>query len=522
MPPSRATILIFGLIAIFTGIYAPLSFNPDGNYYFGTALRLSQGRILDSIEGYYSPLLSWLMAPLIALGLSPMSAFRLVNLGAYLATLDQLRRICRNLEVRELVTTLATFLTGLHLLYFTTVLVTSDLLATPLYLGMVTILSRKQPPGPRHALYLGLLGSFSYLAKAPQLPIALGFLTLWSLTVLSTHRKKTLSTFRYSIMAILLTGIFSLPWILTLSHKYGTLLFSGQQLLLRTGESIHDYSPVSQAVKVPLSPTGATQKLEALTQSIQLFNGTWQRLQTSIPYLCSTTCGLMFGDFGCIAWGLLVCCGIWAMLKSQNQISQRAAPVIGALTQTGFYLAIWGPYIRYFFPSLPLYHLFFALGAEYLWNRCAIWGKQRSLLTTPRLRWIVGVLITLNVFSLTRMTGLSIVNDWSMKDDSIVEYIANLPELSTDRGILTGNVEEPTAGLVAYRLGREYWASIHPGHRENPGQLQLKLDRWKVSQIIWIARPLPSLDSVPGFTRTGPYTHKGQQVYIYSRALDAE
>jgi hypothetical protein len=51
--------------------------NPDTVSYIQNARYLAQGRWADSVSGYWSPMFSWSMAPLVALGCEPVLAARL-------------------------------------------------------------------------------------------------------------------------------------------------------------------------------------------------------------------------------------------------------------------------------------------------------------------------------------------------------------------------------------------------------------------------------------------------------------
>jgi len=101
------------------------------------------------------------------------------------------------------------------------------------------------------------------------------------------------------------------------------------------------------------------------------------------------------------------------------------------------------------------------------------------------------------------------------KRDAVVEYAMSLPALSNKEGIITGRLQDYFSGVIAYKLGREYWNTIDPARDETSEVLEERLKLWKISQIIWFGSPYENLEKVAGLQKHGPFYHSGLEFYIY-------
>jgi hypothetical protein len=78
---GAAVFLWIVLGVLFLPLFLPL-LNADGTSYISIAEKYARGDFRNAINGYWGPLLSWLMAPLIAFGVGPFAAARIVILAA--------------------------------------------------------------------------------------------------------------------------------------------------------------------------------------------------------------------------------------------------------------------------------------------------------------------------------------------------------------------------------------------------------------------------------------------------------
>lgn len=230
--PSHMRWMLLAVIAGYVTLAVPLAINwtgavnvPDGLAYFQIARRYAAGNPV--VRGHWSPLISWVLAPAVALGFDPEVAQRalvIVNGVVWiLLAVSFARRFGLGPEARLSVAgamallllkygfwpTSPDILTGtLLLLYF--YLVTDDrLLRYPLRFGALT----------------GLVGAFAYFAKAYSLPFVAAHLVMMG-PFLALHGRdvKRVAAGITSALAAML--IVALPWVLALSLRFGGLTFT--------------------------------------------------------------------------------------------------------------------------------------------------------------------------------------------------------------------------------------------------------------------------------------------------------
>ena len=199
--------------------------NPDGISYLAVAQHIAAGRAAEAVNGYWGPLLSWLLAPLLAVGVGPLVAGRVVDLAAGLAALWGAGRVgtVAGLERRSVVALQAALLPSLAL--NATVNITPDMLFLAVWLHYVALVHR---PGfgsrASDALMAGLLGALGYLAKPYGFYVfGLHFLLCcaWRWLAAPAHARR--AVFMVGVAGFACFAALAGPWMATLGHKYGGL-----------------------------------------------------------------------------------------------------------------------------------------------------------------------------------------------------------------------------------------------------------------------------------------------------------
>lgn len=465
-------IIFFILLVAFICISAPLSNNPDGNFIFGIALKLSEGKITEAFEPLYLSALPVLMAPFVSIGMSLFSAYRSVNFFAFALLFLSLHRICRILSLRPYEHIFVLLITGIHLSYFTVVIISSDFLASSFSVAAVSFLiDRKFIWSLKTRLVTSLFVTLSYFAKPPQLPIfILSIAILGAIRVFSKDTNKRL-VFKAYIQLIAITLVLCLPWILTLSLSFDRFLIGGQQLVNQGIVSLESYSPLSP---ISLLSGGAGSQYGFLVNS---FN----TLVFSSDYLFRTTSDLLFGD---LALGIMILLVIYSLLSVQC-ISKEFTLYVFIVIQLFSYLFFWGPYFRYYMPVYPFFVIAAVLGASSIVERVS---KAKFRLKVGGLTFIH--LLTLSTFgisffSIAYHSASSIISDWSSKDDKVISCALLNENVRRSEEVITGNVFSPYPGLIAYSLKKTFWNSLRPQILSSPENLLSLLGKWKVGTIIW-------------------------------------
>ncbi|QQR52800.1 hypothetical protein IPG36_01610 [bacterium] len=109
--------------------------NPDGVAYIDLARLYADGQWWTAINAYWSPMFSWLLAPLIAIGLNPLIAGKLVQLGGGAGLLVAMWLLSRHWRPRWMVWSLLGAMAVVILSWALTYGTTPDLVLAALVVG---------------------------------------------------------------------------------------------------------------------------------------------------------------------------------------------------------------------------------------------------------------------------------------------------------------------------------------------------------------------------------------------------
>lgn len=201
--------------------------NPDGVGYISVAQKYLDGHFADAVNAYWSPLFSWLLVPLLALGIDRLLAAKILGILIGGATLAGLWRLMRFAAVQADIRTIACLAAIPLLVDAVFIVTTSDLLLVctlVFYLG-----SMVNPANSSHWLrgaWIGVAGGIAYLAKAYALPFVLGHFALVRLIELIRPAPGTqrIRLILGSITALAAMGLIVGAWSAALTQKYGQFM----------------------------------------------------------------------------------------------------------------------------------------------------------------------------------------------------------------------------------------------------------------------------------------------------------
>lgn len=215
-----AYLLYLVLALVLLAMYR-LQLNPDAVSYFTIAEEYWKRAIPDAINGAFSPLYSWLLAPLLAMGIGgPLAARMLaIPIGAAVVWLsDQLGKkldLAADMggAIRLALVILAAALGA--------IVMTPDLLATAITLAYLLVLCcdgylRR----PVLWLCAGVLGTLMFLAKAYVMWFFVGHFILIHLIWLAREKNMRMRIAVAVIAGLVVFAITSAPWVAALSWKY--------------------------------------------------------------------------------------------------------------------------------------------------------------------------------------------------------------------------------------------------------------------------------------------------------------
>lgn len=213
--------------------------NPDGISYISIAWKYLDCDFANVVNGHWGPAFSWLLVPLLAWGIEPLLAVKILNLCIGAVTFWALHRMCSAYAVSPPVRLAVSLSLVPVLLYFAYHQITPDLLLTCTLLFYFHAFFDADYVGKKRGVRVGMLGGICYLIKSYCLPFFLAHFTL--ITVLyylqcvdSGGRRKIIYNYAAGMLVFL---VVSGVWIGLLSNKYGEFT--------TTTQTAHNYQGIS-------------------------------------------------------------------------------------------------------------------------------------------------------------------------------------------------------------------------------------------------------------------------------------
>ncbi len=195
--------------------------NYDAISYIGIARHIVRGAISDSLNGYWSPLISWCIAAVSGVSDNLTLIGRLITIGSFLACLPLLFLLTLRLWRSPLLAALTVlwFTSARAVAAFSVYFIGADFLLTAIVLLYFVLLLRclRQPSGVNWVL-LGLPHGAAFLAKA----IAMPWLSVSTLVAgLLVGRCNLKRSFMYVCAGIAIPLLVWFGWGMILQTKYG-------------------------------------------------------------------------------------------------------------------------------------------------------------------------------------------------------------------------------------------------------------------------------------------------------------
>ncbi|RMD87154.1 MAG: hypothetical protein D6808_01925 [Candidatus Dadabacteria bacterium] len=483
--------------------------NNDANFYYKAAVLVSQGRFWDSVDIYYSPLLSWLMVPFLKVGFDFEESFRAVNFLAFLITWFLLLDFAKRFESGRFEYFLVSLLVFSHQIFFMSSLVTSDYLTAAIFTAIwIELYKGKCFASWRGVVKLGSLGGISYYSKSialiifvAVLPVAIiyHFLKTGKLTC---QKDALLKGAAISSMAILL----SMPWMVAISAKVGQPVFSGQQFMLFKVSK--EGTPSG-----PWSAGFSPERVKYQKGIGEILRGRINTIKSAIQFLKKAR--FLFCSVNIVLYFYLACIGIGAAVAISNR-THLFLPSIFSLIYISLYLLAWGGRLRYYAPVIALLDLLSFYGFQVAIGSLVnlVKGYENPFLTKV-------VVMLIGLFPLFVLVANSLDASYKraqLYNGNIVKKALKIRPLKNGKGKVAGNDYKGYAGLIALKLGREYGGVIEPyAVGDDPNALRRLVAENEISTIIWFGKPWKMLREVNFLKEYGPFSVKtgGKEEVFY-------
>ncbi len=193
-------------------------FDVDGVGYCVVAEHIASGNWSRAVNGFWSPLHSWLVAPLLKCGLVTRDAFFVTNALISMLVLLLLNSLQLHLKMSKQLQMPMLFCAVILLLHFTYFQLAADILLLPFLLGYLLLLLRDDFFSNRNIqVYCALLVSLAYFAKTYALPfLMIIHLLVFFQQYFSKQKVQWVNLFVF----LLITLVICLPWVWLISNKY--------------------------------------------------------------------------------------------------------------------------------------------------------------------------------------------------------------------------------------------------------------------------------------------------------------
>ncbi len=221
-------LIIYSIIGIYLLQYYQYGLNSDGISYISIAKEYLNGNFTEAINGYWGPLLSWLLIPFLPFSTpNPQSVVYLTKLLALIAgffTIIGVKLLISRFEIDKIIETSILFSLVPIILSFSFNVISPDLLVTCILIYyLYFILNPEYSNSMYNGILCGILGAFAYLSKSYALPFFLAHFLLFNIFYYfkSASKEKQRKIFKNLILGITVLFIISGTWIALISDKYG-------------------------------------------------------------------------------------------------------------------------------------------------------------------------------------------------------------------------------------------------------------------------------------------------------------
>lgn len=455
------TILLIAGLIICAWVFR-YSMNADAVAYLRIAQYYAQGNFSLAINSYWGPLFSWLVAPLLILGLDPLISARIVMAISALIFYFACDHFFKRCGVKEEWGAAGRLVAGVASLIWSIQQITPDLLMS----GFLTLAASKIIPDNRNAngynwLFTGVFFGLAFLTKPVAFPIAILFISIFLIIVFVCERHKFFSALKAAIKILAIFLVISIPWITAVSLKYGKFTISSSAKIAHAvvgpelKEHVHPFAtqfhkPDKGRITSWEDPTTLPYKfwspLSSFDNLFYQFKLIGRNLLIVIGLLLALHPVIAFLVFASIRWFFKW--GETGYLSSMSWF-RLLLPVFAICV---VYLPVWISIkdVRYFYPVLPFVFgsvaLFFAMRVE-PWKL-----KRPGLVRYLPLLLAIGTILTATV--------PSVVQAWnSYKAGLCAHKIAKAIQDSKIEGNIAGSGLIPggrVGMLTAFLLNRQW------------------------------------------------------------------
>lgn len=440
--------------------------DPDGVSYLRLAGYIAEGNFQRSVTGYWSPLISWCMAPFLFLGIDGLITLRIVMALWGIPLVISIWLLASRFNISNDAKFIVMLIATLIAANWSSSLVTPDLLLMTLILFYLYVVTNPNIFTHKKISFLcGIIGGVAYLSKHYALPFFLVHFPLMLILMKYTRNKGV--SFKAGLVHLVIGLIgflmISSPWISLMSSKYQRLTISSSGNTTRAIAGPFKHPTVHRsftglhkpdndyAIHTWEDPTGMDNETWSPFENKKYFiyqlKLSLNNILTIIKYFISNS----------FVFGLLaICCVPVAFLRNLHNPEKGFLygwSVITVIIYCSGYIISWANQDRYFLPVMMVslllsFHFFEELKVRFL-------SHEQKEASTWKKYVLLSLFIVLALSFSKASAGRFL---WSVTAKINTDNINHNKELAED--ILTIDFPEPyvilnSDGRAAYDL---YWA----------------------------------------------------------------
>jgi hypothetical protein len=209
--------------------YFQYDFGPgaDGICYLSIAQKYALGNFEDAVNGYWSPLFSWLLVPFLLKGFSQVSALKSawilsIMIGSF--NIIGMYFLTYKFKINQLLRTFFIFSLIPVTLFFVFFMLTSDLLMSSFLIFYLNfIFDPKYQNNLTIGLFCGLTGGLAYLSKSFAFPFFLVHYLIFNAIYYFKKYKKNETILKNLLIGLTVFFLIAGAWSFQISEKYGYL-----------------------------------------------------------------------------------------------------------------------------------------------------------------------------------------------------------------------------------------------------------------------------------------------------------
>ncbi len=227
-PGKNNIIFLFIAIGAYSVItltrYQIARFTADSMLYISIAEKYIAGNFKDAINGYWGPLLAWLIVPVLHFKVSDIMAVNIIDLMSGIIIILCIWQLSGRLRFNGWLKAVIVLISVPVIVWFSLVQPMDILLTAVVLLYLIVVLRDDYSERIGNGLLCGFLGSLAYFSKSYGFPFFIAHFLFMNLFYYISRKDKRI--IKNAIAGLLVFFLISGIWIGLISAKYGYLTFS--------------------------------------------------------------------------------------------------------------------------------------------------------------------------------------------------------------------------------------------------------------------------------------------------------